>query len=108
MKQKKKHRFQLKDVLSGDIFTKDFFRNQYRLLILIAVLFVLYINNGFRGQGQVNEINRLQNKIVEAKTILSALSQEYTLQTRPSYLNEQLQKSGSKIKESTTPVIVIE
>ncbi len=108
MKEEKKRRFKLKDVLSGDIFTKDFFRKQYSLLILIAVLFVLYINNGFRGQRQVNEIARLQNQIVEAKTILSSLSQEYTLQTRPSYLNEQLQKSGSKIQESVTPVIVIE
>ncbi len=97
----------IKEVLSGDIFTKDFFKKQYKLLLMIAAFFLIYINSGFRGQAQQQKIRELQNDITEAKTIHSDLSREYTTLTRPSYLNKQLQESGCKVRESLEPIVVI-
>ncbi len=107
MKEEKKKRLSLQEVLSGEIFTKDFVRKQYKFLLVIAGLFMVYIHNGFRGQEEQREIQRLQNELIVANAILSDLSREYTSKTRPSYLNEQLQKNGSKVKESRTPAILI-
>ncbi len=107
-KNKPSKKTTFKDVLSGNIFTKDFFKKQYKLLLFIAGLLFVYIAFGFRGQEQQREIQRLQNEISVTNSILTDLSHEYTTLTRPSYLNEQLKKSGSKVRESETPVIKIE
>ncbi len=100
-----KHKLQ--DILSGNIFTKAFFRKHYLWLSLVAFFCVLYIHNGFKGQAQQQRIRDLQKELVLANTIWSKLSQEYMTMTRPSYLYEQLQKNGCKVKESVLPPVII-
>ncbi len=107
METNPKQSITLKDFLSGEIFRRPAVRKQYKLILLIAVLFALYIHNGFRGQQQLSKIATLQEQLVEAKTILSGHTQHYMSLTRPSYLNSQLRKHGSEVKESVKPAIII-
>ncbi len=102
-----KKRLSLQEVLSGNIFTRDFFKRQYKLLILIAVLLFVYIYNGFQCESQERRIQRLQTEIKDARYEMLDLSAEYTKLTRPSHIAEQLATSGSNIKESTTPPIMV-
>lgn len=94
--------------MSGNIFTREFFRKQYKLLILIAALLFIYIYNGFQCESQERRIRRLQAEIKDARYEMLDLSAEYTRLTRPSNIAEQLQKNGSPIKESTIPPILVD
>lgn len=100
-------RVSLKEILSGSIFTNDFFRKQYKLLALIAFLIFVYIYNGFRSQGQQRQIKLLNEEIKEARYEMLELSSRYTQMTRPSAINRQLKEKGSGVQESTTPPTLI-
>lgn len=109
MSEDNKHRkLSLQEVLSGNIFTREFIRKQYKLLILIAVLLFVYIYNGFSCESQERKIVRLQEDVKNARYEMLDLSAEYTQLTRPSNVAEQLRENGSRVKESTTPSIMID
>ena len=104
MSEESKHkRVSLQEILSGNIFTRDFFKKQYKLLILIGVLLFVYIYNGFQCESQERRIKRMQQEMKDARYEMLDLSAEYTRMTRPSTIAEQLRLQGSSIKESTTP-----
>lgn len=97
----------LKDVLSGNILTKDFFLRQLPLILLIVFFTFVYINNGFRAQNQQRTINTLQRAIKEARYEMLDLSSEYTDMTKRSTISEQLRQNNSKVHESLYPAILI-
>ena len=103
----KKPNISLQEILSGNIFTREFFRKQYKLLLLIAALLFVYMYNGFQCQRQDRQIQSLEQQIKDARYELLDLSAEYTEITRPSTLNRTLQEQNSKVKESTTPPILV-
>ena len=107
MSEKQKNRISLKEILSGSIFTRDFFRQQYKLLALIAALTFVYIYSGFQSQSQQRKIKVLNEEIKEARYEMLELSSKYTQMTRPSAINQQLQEKGSKVHESVTPPILV-
>lgn len=97
----------LKEILSGSIFTREFFRKQYKLLALIALLTFIYIYNGFLSQSQQRRIKMLNEEIKEARYEMLELSSEYTQMTRPSAINIQLHEKGSRVHESVTPPTLV-
>ncbi len=100
-------KLKLQDILSGNILTKAFFSRNYLYMLLIAFLCIVYIHNIYRGQAQQKRIHDMQKEIILANTVWSKLSREYMTITRPSYLNEQLQNNGCKVKESVIPPVII-
>lgn len=100
-------RTSLKEVLSGNIFTKEFFRKQLPWLLLVVFFVFVYINNGFRAQAQQQRINALQRDIKEARYLMLDLSSEYTTLTRRSAISSQLQRNNSNVRESVHPAIRI-
>lgn len=107
MKSEWKNKISLKEILSGSIFTRGFFRKQYKLLALIALLTFIYIYNGFLSQGQQRRIKVLNEEIKEAQYEMLELSSRYTQMTRPSAINQQLKEKGSKVHESVTPPTLV-
>ncbi|MCM1034989.1 MAG: FtsL-like putative cell division protein [Paludibacter sp.] len=97
----------LKDVLSGNIFTKAFFRRHALLLLLITFFILIYIGNGLRAQHQQQQIVRLQKQINESRELMLDLSREYTMLTKRSSINYLLQQQNSRVHESSYPVILI-
>ncbi|MBQ9705662.1 MAG: hypothetical protein IJV55_05710 [Paludibacteraceae bacterium] len=101
------HSVSLQEVLSGNIFRRGFFRRQYKLIALVALLLFVYIYNGFQCDSQQRRILQLQQQITEARYELLDISAEYTTKTRPSNIAGQLSRHNSKITESTTPPVMI-
>lgn len=50
----------IRNILGGDILANDFFKRQTRLLILIMILTVLYIDNRYSSQQELIEIDKLK------------------------------------------------
>ena len=52
-----------RSIIGGDILANDFLRRQTKLIILIMVLTVLYIDNRYSAQQELIEIDKLKKEI---------------------------------------------
>lgn len=95
----------LQDVLSGNFLARDFFKNQYKYIILVVVLIFISVYSSFLWQRKEQKIASLQQEIKETRYEILDLSKEYTEMTRPSSINKRLEELNINIKESTTPSI---
>ena len=64
----------IRSILGGDILANDFFKRQTRLLILIMILTVLYIDNRYSSQQELIEIDKLKRCLYITKEILFGLA----------------------------------
>ena len=56
-------KFSLKDILSGDVLKKGWFKKQYRLILLIAGMIFMYIYCDYLGQAQQHKLSTLKKRI---------------------------------------------
>lgn len=98
----------LRDILNGDILTKKFLRKQYRLIILLVLLSIAYIDNRYASEKQIAEMITLKKNIQDAKYESLTISAELMEISKQSNLLKLLQKKGMKLKPGNTPPIIIE
>lgn len=110
-KQKKstspKH-MSVKSILGGDILANDFFKRQTRLLILIMVLTILYINNRYESQQEMIEIDRLKKELTDIKYDALTRSSELMEKSRQSRIEEYISQEGSFLETATSRPYLIQ
>ena len=98
----------VRDILNGNILTKKFFQKQYILLIMIAVLTFLYVDNRFYCETQLKKEISLKRKIQDAKYESLTISAELMDISRQSNVLKMVKASGVDLNETILPPIVIE
>ena len=98
----------VRDILNGDILTKKFFQKQYGLLIMIAVLTFLYVDNRYYCETQLAKEIELKKKIQDGKYESLTISAELMEISRQSNVMREVNVNGLGLIENTTPPIVIE
>ncbi len=98
----------VRDILNGEILTKKFFQKQYGLLIMIAVLTFLYVDNRYYCETQLAKEIELKKKIQDAKYESLTISAELMEISRQSNVMREVNSNGLGLIENTTPPIVIE
>jgi len=98
----------LRDVLNGNILTKKFFQKQYGLLIMIAVLTFLYVDNRYYCEAQLAKEIEMEKKIQDAKYESLTISAELMQISRQSNVFKMVNDSGLNLIETISPPIVIE
>jgi len=98
----------LRDILNGNILTKKFLQKQYGLLILIAALTFLYVDNRFYCETQLAKEIELKKKIQDVKYESLTISAELMQISRQSNVMAKVNESGINLIQSTTPPFVIE
>jgi len=98
----------LRDVLNGNILTKKFLQKQYGLLIMIAALTFLYVDNRYYCETQLAKEIDLKKKIQDVKYESLTISAELMEISRQSNVMNKVNESGINLIQSTTPPIVIE
>ena len=106
MNEEKEH-IGLQDVLNGNIFTSGWVRKQYRLFLLIFVLLIVYIFEGYQSQRQQARIVELNRALQDAHYEYLTINAELTEMSRQSVISMRLKEAGSKVKESTTPAVSV-
>lgn len=97
-----------RDILNGDILTKNFIRKQYGLVIMIAVLLFLYVDNRYAYETQLAKEIELKKKIQDAKYESLTISAELMQISRQSNVMKAVNDNGLNLIENTTPPVVIE
>ena len=98
----------LRDILNGNILTKKFLQKQYGLLIMIAALTFLYVDNRFYCETRLAKEIDLKKKIQDVKYESLTISAELMEISRQSNVMNKVNESGINLIQSTTPPIVIE
>ena len=80
----------IRSILGGDILANDFFKRQTRLLILIMILTVLYIDNRYSSQQELIEIDKLKKDLIDIKYDALTRSSELMEKSRQSRIEEYI------------------
>ena len=98
----------LRDILNGEIFTKNVFKKQVGLLIMISVLAFLYVGNRYSCETQLAKEIELKKKIQDLKYESLTISAELMKISRQSSVLKMVNENGLKLVQTSTPPIVIE
>ena len=91
-----------RSIIGGDILANDFLRRQTKLLILIMVLTVLYIDNRYSAQQELIEIDKLKKELVDIKYDALTRSSELMEKSRQSRIEEYVSNGGSDLQTATS------
>ena len=86
----------IRSILGGDILANDFFKRQTRLLILIMILTVLYIDNRYSSQQELIEID-----LIDIKYDALTRSSELMEKSRQSRIEEYISTEDSPLQTAT-------
>ena len=97
----------IRSILGGDILANDFFKRQTRLLILIMVLTVLYIDNRYNSQLELIEIDKLKKELIDIKYDALTRSSELMEKSRQSRIEEYISTQESNLQTATNRPFLI-
>lgn len=98
----------VKSILGGDILANDFFKRQTRLLILIMVLTIIYINNRYESQQEMIKIDRLKKELTDIKYDALTRSSELMEKSRQSRIEEYISQEESTLETATSRPYLIQ
>jgi len=97
----------VRDILNGNILTKRFFQKQYGLLIMMAILTFMYVDNRFYCETQLAKEIQLKKDIQDLKYESMTISAELMTISRQSNVMNTVNSRGLNLVETSTPPIVI-
>lgn len=93
----------IKDVLSGNIFTKSYFLKQTKLILLIIAFVFIYMNNRMVCEKQLTLIDKL-NKELECEKYISMVTETELLSiSRPEEIKKLVDEHGLQLEQPTMP-----
>lgn len=97
-----------RDVLNGSILSKKFFKKQYGLFLLLAVLAFIYIDNRYYCEKQISKEVKLKKDLQDIKFESLTISAELTKLSRRTFVLDYINSKGLNLKESPYAPVVIE
>ncbi len=97
----------IRDVLNGEIFSKNFFKKQYGLIIMISILAFMYVDNRYTCENQMAKEVEMKKKIQDLKYESITISAELMSISRQSSVVNLVKENGLDLKVMTIPPIVI-
>lgn len=101
-------KFSIKDILSGDVLSRGWFKQQYKVILLISGLIFLYIYSGYQSQRQQRILSDLQKELQDVQLTQLTLNTELMNKSRQSSVARMLKEKGSAIKETNKPATRIQ
>ncbi|HIZ33497.1 MAG TPA: hypothetical protein H9814_08185 [Candidatus Bacteroides merdigallinarum] len=96
-----------RSIIGGDILATEFFRRQAKLLVLIMVLVIFYINNRYECQQLMIRIEELKKDLTDIKYDALTRSSELMEHSRQSRIEEYIATQHSDLQSATTPPYLI-
>lgn len=97
----------LRDIINGNFLTKKFFQKQYGLLLMIAILLFMYVDNRYYCETQMVKIIELKKQIQDVKYESLTVSAQLMELNRQSNIQNMVRERGLNLEETDTPPIVI-
>ena len=96
-----------REIVGGDILATGFFSRQAKLIILIMILTMFYIQNRYAHQQQIIELDQLKKELTDIKYDALTRSSELMERSRQSKIEEYISKKESELQIATNPPYLI-
>lgn len=96
-----------RSIIGGDILAAEFFHRQAKLLVLIMVLVIFYINNRYECQQLMIRIEELKKELTDIKYDALTRSSELMEHSRQSRIEEYISTRESDLQTATNPPYLI-
>ena len=106
--KKKKKKISFSNILGGEILKEDFVVKQSKLLITIAICFILFIGNRYSCLKKITQIEDLKKELKDLKYENLVLLTKLTENSRQSQIEELVESKGLNLSCSNGPVYEIE
>ena len=105
---KETSKFSLKDLLGGNVLSKEVVTRQIPFLLFITIAILLYIFNQYRGENVMSQIMSLEKRVREMRA--ESVSTAFDLQelSKQSEVTRMVTDQGLPLKEAKTPPYKIE
>lgn len=100
-------KFSIKEILSGNVLSHGWFKQQYKLILLICGLIFFYIYSGYQSQRQQRMLSDLQKELQDVQMTQLTVNSELMNKSRQSSVAKMLKEKGSQVTESNKPAIRI-
>ena len=107
-KKKKKKKFSLATILGGDILKEDFVIKQSKLIIMIALCFIIFIGNRYSCMKKITQIAELKKELKDLRYENLALLTNLTANSRQSQIDALIESKGLDLSGSNSPTYIIE
>jgi hypothetical protein len=97
----------LLDFLNGGIMRTKIIRNQYLLILLIAFLAFIYVDNRYYCEQQTKRQVQLEKELQDLKYESLTISAELMRTSRQSNVEQMINERGIDVKESKVPPVII-
>ncbi|MDR1591314.1 MAG: hypothetical protein LBS16_00290 [Prevotellaceae bacterium] len=106
-KKTRQRRFSIKDLVNGNLLTKEFVQKQLPFILFLTALALFYINNRFTYEAKLKEHIKLKKELKDAKYRSLIISKELMQTSNQSAVIKRLRENGSELQESVTPPVEI-
>ena len=101
--QEKKDRIGLAQIMDGSFLSTDFFRQQYKFMLLIVVLLIFYIGNRYSMNAKIAEVDRLKQELTETRYEALVQNSNLMQESRQSHIRQLVEQRGLDLRETTLP-----
>ncbi|MDL2224387.1 hypothetical protein LJB92_03640 [Bacteroidales bacterium OttesenSCG-928-M06] len=103
----KKRKNPFRYIIGGEILTEDFVIKQSKLIILIVILFIIFISNGYSCQKKLTQIEDLKAELHDVKYQNLVIATQLTSSSRQSQVEVLLAQKGIDLQGPRTPAYEI-
>ena len=96
-----------KDVLSGDVLSKDVVVQHLPFILFIAVLGIYYISNRYHSERVYREMVSLEKELKELRFEAITTASDLMYMSKQSEVVKRVRKEGLDLVESTEPPVKI-
>jgi hypothetical protein len=93
----------VKDFLNGNALTSESLISHLPFLMLLVLLGLFYIANGYMAEDTVRKINKRNNEIKELRSEYISLKSELMYKSKQSELADIMQNRGLDLVEASVP-----
>ncbi len=106
--KKKKKKVSLINILGGDILKEDFVVKQSKLIIMIAICFILFIGNRYSCLKKITQIEDLKKELKDLRYENLVILTKLTANSRQSQIEALVESKGLNLSGSNSPTYEIE
>ena len=101
--REEKKRIGIAQIMDGSFLGTDFFRQQYKFMLLVVVLLILYIGNRYSVNAKIAEVDRLKQELTETRYEALVQNSNLMQESRQSHIRKLVEERGLDLRETTQP-----
>jgi len=94
------------DIVDGNILIRKFFRKQYLLIFLLAILSIIYIGNRYAFERSMRKESELRESLIDKEYIYLSVHAELMRKSRFSAIENLVKEKIPELKLSKKSIII--